>query len=217
MGCHMWLYKKAKNLTTEEKKSYINKLYVNTYKYFVRNISREDFIKSEVEANKEDVIFYTGLIERGEMRPDDFNYNWAKEHSIPEIVGEWYDECINHNKKCDELLNTFMNNTEETDFIETCEQFKNKCFDIHNGEKYANIAFDTYFRCYSYSEKNIDNLEDMVEFLMKCPSTCIEQYGEFDDDGNFHGFETEKIGFSDELYKMLKHLYKDNDIYIYFG
>ena len=224
MGCHMWLYKKAKNLTIEEKTYLIENAHKYCYRDYVQNISRDEFIKQQVESNKEDLKIFQQYIDDGTIDTNDFQYQWAKEMSDPENVGKWYDETVEYNENCKTTYEAFIADPDGVDFIEIYKKLgKDGTSYIiqYKDEYYVNIIFDTYFRCYKYSERYIDNITDMIEYLMKCPSTMIRQYGEFDNDGKFHYFDdknyTYKEGLTDKLYKMLEYLYKDNDIVIEFG
>ena len=223
MGCHAWLYKKAKNLTRDEKIRLVENLNKYGYRDFVQRISREDFIKEHVESNLKDLEVFEKYVAEGIMDKDDFQYEWAKEYSNPDKVAEWYDESVEMNRQRKEAYENFIKDPDSADIVEVYKVFDqadSADMQFYKGEWYIHLIFDTYFRCYEYGDKKIDNYEDMIKYLEPLPSTMIRQYGTFDENGNFSYYDpvdyTGKDGLTDELKDMLKYLYKDNDIFIEF-
>ena len=224
MGCHMWLYKKAKNLNRDEKIQLVDYLNKFGYRDFIQRYSRDEFIKKEVENNLKDLEKFNKYITEGSMDKDDFQYEWAQIYSNPDKVAEWYDESVKINNQRKDAYENFIKDPDSADIVEIYKIFgKENSADmtLYKDELYIHIIFDTYFRCHEYSETPIDNYEDMIKYLENVPSTMINQYGTFDDSGKFHYYNTEtyesKDGLTDELKDMLKYLYKDNDIFIEFA
>lgn len=221
MGCHMWLYKKATALSYDTMKTlldYEKDLWSNQ----PITETREEFINNYVTENIE---ILNELNELG-FSHNDPQYQMALIFSNPVEVNAWYDSLIDRYKLCTEAYNKFIDNPTYENFLNAYKVYvgdNSAAMDIHNGEIYIKIIFDTYFRCYEYGDgpDHIDNYEDMIKYLEVCPSTMIRQYGTFDEYGKFHYYNDKtyeyKNGLTDELKDMLKFLYKDNDIFIVFG
>lgn len=220
MGCHMWLYKKAKSLTTEEKIKLVNSGL--SYRTFVQNVTREEFIKEQVLRWKKDLRKLQKFVDSGDMDPNDPQYEIAKEFSNPNKVGKWYDESVEINKKRKEAYEAFIKNPEITseEFIKLYKTIgKDSSVDtrFYKGEWYVHTGFDYCFRCYHYGEDLIDNYKDMIKYLEPLSPEMIIQYGNLNENGEYNDLKSFKKGLTSELRKTLRSLYRNNDIFIEFG
>lgn len=226
MGCHMWLYKKAKSLTLDEQIQQVKNIYSRCIRTFVQGVSREEFIADEIDHWSAQLNKLQELIDKGILEKDDYNYQLAKEFSDPEYIGNWYDESIEINEKRKNAYDAYIKNPNISidEYIELHNILGNKNtanLTLYKGDWYFNIIFDTYFRCFEYSDAEIDNYDEMINYLSKVNANMIHQYGTFDKGGEFHYYNDttyeHKTGLTEELKDMLKYLYKDNNIYIQFG
>lgn len=222
MGCHCWIYKKVSALSKEEQIKLLDKTFKNLYDR-TKN-PREDFIKETVEKYKEDLEYWQGLVDNGEIKPGNYDYDCqyeiAKSFSDPVYLGELWDKDNERNKLKKELREKFDIDPTPELFLELYK-LGHEEVRYHKGEPYVQVIFDTYFRCFKFGDGPIDNYSDMIKYLSPLHPNMIYQFGSFDKDGKFNYFNPKtyepKKGLTDELKELLKFLYRENNIFIEFG
>lgn len=224
MGCHLWLYKKASSFSKDEWLKLIKERWADHID-LTDGLTREEFIDREVKENEDEAKNYkeemikTGFDDYAEQSEYQMYVAWSN----PEYVGKKYDLWKKDHKEKRQLYSDFIWKfpaVDVNDFIKTYSRFTGLEFGTkmmyHNGDYYVETIFDTYFRCFEFAERPMSSYDELIEFLEGVHPNLIVQYGEFIDD-KFVRFDKEITGLTDDLKKMLRYLYRNDDIFIYFG
>lgn len=216
MGCHMWLYKRINSFDKAELNRNLSEFIIEESKTWIGRTSREEYaselyskLEYDLKAYENNPIMQNcikeqyGSLEKCYKIWDDWHKHFDQ---IKLRVKRWIDNPEIDSKEFYNIIR------EEDSFTTKVKEYK--------GNYYLFIMFDTYFRCYSYSDEPIDNYEDIIKYLEKLPFNMIEQYGTFIN-GEFQYYNPitfeSKIGLTEELKEMLQFLYKDDDILIEFA
>lgn len=225
MGCHCWIYRKVSSISNEdliktlkkEKESYDR----GTQHW---RIPMEEYVETTYNEAVELVAQFKPWIEDGTMSPLDPQWIGANEDldkdNIRNQWKQWHEEDVENNRKLNVMVSELEagHQVDPQEYRDLMNEFSFKPFLEHKGTWYMNTIFDTYFRCYAYSEDEYFTEDELIKYLESVHENMIEQYGEFIN-GKWTLWKPEcyKKGLTPELRKLIHFLYVGENILIHFG
>lgn len=216
MGCHNWTYKKLSSFTKEEMNQKLKNLSSDEFRGYVYSTDREEYAQDMLQDSLNTINQFKDELDTI-SEDDKFFYDYACEHNTIEKWYEVWDEYHNHAALINQMIDEFIN--DDTKSYNECKDIISKIylgrdsadFEIINDEMYILLGFNYYFRCWKYADDNIYTYEDMIAYLKNCTENQIS----FWKDNNRNNPEI--TGLSPELDNYLKELFKNNDVFVFFG
>lgn len=143
MGCHTWFYNNINNIPDNHKKHIKEKLINDISKFWIMNVSKEEFIKEIQECIKEhpEDLFYKQMLKDGYYENEIIKYN--------------------------ECLNNLRNNELDDNCFKSI--LKDYYFNINiNDELFYHLSefgWHDNFRVYGYPEEIFYDAKTLIEFL----------------------------------------------------
>lgn len=150
MGCHTWFYNKIDNMPKEHMSNIKEKLITNINKYWIMNISKEDFIKEIQET---------------------IDANTSSAYLKEMLNDGYYESQISKYRKYLNILHDDKNIDAFKSVVKDCYS----CREIDNVSFFSLTPFEWHdnFRIYGYPEEIFCDAQTLINFLKNYDQTMI--------------------------------------------